>query len=103
MRKLYVCVFLAALVLVINEVTAQQQQCGGTLYDPFFDICCNGVVNPRFAGSSTACCGTQAYDTRFDICCSGTINPRFAGSSTACCGTQAYDTRFNRCCSGSIC
>ncbi len=63
--------------VMLKEFT-EQQICGGRLYDPETQICCNGMVHSKYdevSGNLKVCCqpGVRAYINESQICCAGRV------------------------------
>jgi hypothetical protein len=75
--------------------------CNGVKFSNSRNICCDGVINPRFA-RGTGCCAKQSYDTSQKWCCDGVINKKYLSDRTDCCAKLSFDNLQSMCCDNIV-
>lgn len=88
--------------------------CSGSVYNPSFQIYCDGKPHSKiglqqpaccrsypYDANNTLCCNSSVYDIDTHLCCEGRPAPR-VGNYLACCGSTAYDVQNQLCCENQV-
>lgn len=66
------------------------------------ELCCNGYVVFK-VGNWIRCCGDNLFDLWFEMCCDDIINSiLFRMMQLICCGSDFYDVVFDLCCGSMV-
>merc|ERR1719265_833480 len=84
------------LLLATSDGFGSDVSCNNHLYNPTWEMCCNGTIGSR-SGFNSACCGSKVYDSNWEMCCNGTVELK-SGSKSACCGSKVYNPNWEVCC-----
>ncbi|KAI0209383.1 hypothetical protein LSAT2_005915 [Lamellibrachia satsuma] len=85
---------------VPHPITPETQElcCGKDTFHIYSELCCDGVIYPKYA--NVYCCGTETYNYRVRMCCGTALYDKDPAAS--CCGNNLFYDNRQKCRDGKL-